>query len=61
MMKRILTIVAAAAALCACGPRLVILHTNDTHSHMDPLRDGKGGIIERAAFVDSVRKAEGES
>lgn len=60
-MKRILTIVAAAAALCACGPKLVILHTNDTHSHMDPLRDGKGGIIERAAFVDSVRKAEGEA
>ena len=50
---------AAAAALCACGPKLVILHTNDTHSHLDPLRDGRGGIIERAAFVDSVREAEG--
>lgn len=58
-MKRILTILAASAALCACGPRLVILHTNDTHSHLDPLRDGTGGVIERAAFVDSVRKAEG--
>ena len=57
-MKKILVLVAA-AALCACGPKLVILHTNDTHSHMDPLRDGTGGIIERAAFVDSVRKAEG--
>ena len=42
MMKRILTLIAAVAALCACGPKLVILHTNDTHSHMDPLRDGKG-------------------
>ena len=50
---------AAAAALCACGPKLVIVHTNDTHSHFDPLRDGRGGIIERAAFVDSVRAAEG--
>lgn len=58
-MKRILIILAAAAALCACGPRLVIIHTNDTHSHFDPLRDGTGGIIERAAFVDSVRKAMG--
>ena len=58
-MKRIFAILAAAAALCACGPRLVILHTNDTHSHFDPLRDGTGGIIERAAFVDSVRKANG--
>lgn len=50
-----------AAALCACGPKLVIVHTNDTHSHFDPLRDGTGGIIERAAFVDSIRRAEGEN
>ena len=59
MMKKILFILATVAALCACGPRLVIVHFNDTHSHLDPLRDGRGGIIERAAFVDSVRKAVG--
>ena len=59
-MKRIIAILAALAAICACSPRLVIVHTNDTHSHFDPLRDGRGGIIERAAFVDSVRKADGE-
>ena len=58
-MKRILTLLALAAALCSCGPKLVIIHTNDTHSHFDPLRDGTGGIIERAAFVDSVRNAMG--
>ena len=58
-MKRVFAILAAAAALCACGPKLVIVHTNDTHSHLDPLRDGTGGIIERAAFIDSVRKADG--
>ena len=47
--------------LCLPMPaqRLTILHTNDTHSHLDPLRDGTGGIIERAAFVDSVRTADG--
>lgn len=54
----------AAACLCACGPRLVILHTNDTHSHLDPVRSGewagKGGAIERAAFVDSVRARHGD-
>ena len=47
----------------APGRHLVILHTNDTHSHFEPERAGEyagmGGIIERAAFVDSVRKAEG--
>jgi len=54
----------ASLCLCSCKPRLVILHTNDTHSHFDPVRggrhDGKGGCVERAAFVDSVRAAEGE-
>ena len=58
-MKKLIILVAALTALCACGPKLIILHTNDTHSHLDPLRDGRGGIIERAAFVDSVRKAVG--
>ena len=44
-------------------PHLVILHANDTHSRFEPVRTGewagKGGIIERAAFVDSVRQAAG--
>ena len=51
-------------AVCACRPRLIIVHTNDTHSHFEPLRggelDGRGGVIERAAFLDSLRNAEGE-
>ena len=39
-------------------PKLVIMHCNDTHSHFDPFPTGKGmrgGIIERAAFADSIR------
>ncbi|MCR5351415.1 MAG: metallophosphoesterase [Bacteroidales bacterium] len=57
---------AALLAVCACQrqPQLVILHTNDTHSHFEPVRggeyDGLGGCIERAAFVDSVRAVHGE-
>ncbi|MBR1576453.1 MAG: metallophosphoesterase [Bacteroidales bacterium] len=47
------------SACAAPGSRLVILHTNDTHSHFDPLRDGTGGVVERAAFVDSVRARHG--
>ena len=65
-MKKILILLAAASlAFCACcrQPKLVILHTNDTHSHFEPVRggedDGLGGCIERAAFVDSVRAAHG--
>lgn len=46
------------------GRRLTILHVNDTHSHFEPVREGDGpqtgGVIERAAFVDSVRRADGK-
>lgn len=38
--------------------KLVILHTNDTHSQIDPDLDGKGGIIRRKVVIDSVRKAD---
>ncbi|MDE6305715.1 MAG: bifunctional metallophosphatase/5'-nucleotidase, partial [Muribaculaceae bacterium] len=39
--------------------KLVLLHTNDTHSHIDPV-DGSdmGGILRRKVLIDSVRAAE---
>ena len=60
MRKTVIALAAALMAVCACQqPQLVILHTNDTHSHFEPVRggeyDGLGGVVERAAFVDSVR------
>lgn len=48
----------------ADAQRLTILHVNDTHSHFEPVRSGPdaglGGVIERAAYVDSVRRADGK-
>lgn len=44
--------------------RLVILHTNDTHSQIEPLPSSdkyypnRGGYINRKALIDSVRQAE---
>lgn len=38
--------------------KLVILHTNDTHSTIDPLSDGTGGVLQRKAIIDSVRNAD---
>ena len=42
---------------------VTILHVNDTHSQMEPIRSGDyagmGGALERAAYIDSVRKADG--
>ena len=37
---------------------LVLLHTNDTHSMIQPDKDGLGGIQRRKVLIDSVRKAE---
>ncbi|MBR6287528.1 MAG: metallophosphatase [Bacteroidaceae bacterium] len=58
------------AALCAAASarapkRLVIIHTNDTHSRIEPFdkNDGnkdqadKGGYVRRAAFIDSIRNS----
>lgn len=64
-MKKIVFVFAFAALLVACnrGPVLTILHVNDTHSHLEPERTGEfagmGGALERAAYIDSVRKADG--
>lgn len=51
------------AAVIAIPPvfandKLVILHTNDTHSSIDPDADGLGGILRRKVLIDSVRAAE---
>ncbi len=36
----------------------MILHTNDTHSQIDPGSDNLGGVMRRKAIIDSVRGAE---
>ena len=59
-MRKILILTLCAALLCACAPKqLTLLHVNDTHSHLDALRSGEAGVIERAAYIDSVRLADG--
>jgi len=66
-MKRLIIIALCLLAFAAgaSAQRLVILHVNDTHSHLDPERSGDeaglGGVIERAAYIDSVRNAVGKN
>ena len=38
--------------------KLVILHTNDTHSTIDADKNGYGDILQRKALIDSIRAAE---
>ena len=45
----------AAGALLAPADNLVILHTNATHSQLDPNDNDLGGILRRKVLVDSVR------
>lgn len=65
MRKLIAAVVTAMLVACsgASAQKLTIMHFNDTHSHLEPERAGKsagrGGVIERAALVDSVRNAVG--
>ena len=66
-MKKILTFTAALvmAAASMSAQDLVIVHLNDTHSHLEPLREsepgkGTGGVIERAACLDSIRTVNGK-
>ena len=60
-MKRML-IIALAALFAATGLQaqdLVILHTNDTHSQIEPIRVGRnkglGGVERRLQYIDSIR------
>ncbi len=71
MKFRLLTLLTLVSALafvvCSCRKksapteapdnRLVILHTNDTHSAIDPDRHDLGGIARRKVVIDSVRDA----
>lgn len=64
-MKRILTAISIVMASMSLNAQdLTILHVNDTHSHIDPQRSGdykgRGGVIEQAAYIDSVRCADGK-
>ena len=64
-MKRILTAICILMTSMSLNAQdLTILHLNDTHSHIDPQRSGdykgRGGVIEQAAYIDSVRCAEGK-
>lgn len=53
-----------AVITASCSPRhLVILHTNDTHSQIEPVRVGrdrdKGGVERRLQYINAVREEVG--
>ena len=61
MVKKIFSAMLFAATVVVTplsAESIVILHTNDTHSNIDPDKNGVGGILQRKAIIDSVRNAE---
>lgn len=58
MKKLFVTILMVSAGLTGLeAQQLTILHTNDTHSHIDTEK-GVGGVLQRQALIDSVRAAD---
>jgi len=53
-MKQIFYITLA-VVFTACAPQLVVLHTNDTHSRVEPTSTGEGGYARRKTAIDSIR------
>ena len=65
MRRLVLTIAIVCLAFgMSDAQRLVILHTNDTHSQIEPMRTGRneglGGVDRRLQFIDSVRAHYGK-
>ena len=68
MIRKLIGITAIYLSVSLCGlaqtERIVILHTNDTHSQMEPFAathkkyGGLGGATRRMAIIDSIRNAE---
>ena len=61
--KRVTLFFILALILSGCAQKqLVVLHTNDTHSRIEPLPEtdrtapGMGGVARRATYIDDVRK-----
>lgn len=59
-MKNILmTILLFAAIMAGAQERITILHTNDTHSCIEPEKDGGAGALNRALIIEAIRDSVG--
>lgn len=65
-MKKTLFVFILLFSFCGLNAqkKLVILHTNDTHSRIEPMSDtdrknpNMGGVVNRKAIIDSIRQVE---
>ena len=59
-MKKVFFFFFVSVLVLACTPQdhLTILHTNDTHSQVEPKADGKGGYARRMGVIQQERQAD---
>ncbi len=59
-MRKIFLIAIIAVATCLqAQERIVILHTNDTHSCIEPEKNGNAGVLNRALLIEDIKGKEG--
>lgn len=61
-MKSIIKTVLITLVLTACTQTdtITILHTNDTHSHIEPDKSGNGGALNRALLIEHITDSVGK-
>lgn len=61
-MKRMFFVILSICLFVACGNKesvITILHTNDTHSCIEPEKNGAAGVVNRAAVIAQCRDSLG--
>ena len=59
-MKKIFTaILLLAATTIVAQERITILHTNDTHSCIEPEKNGNAGVLNRALLIEAIKDSVG--
>lgn len=60
MRKRLLLLALILCSSITAQEKITILHTNDTHSCIEPEKDGNAGAVNRALLIESLRDSIGK-
>lgn len=59
MKKTLFAILFFTVAIAGAQERITILHTNDTHSCIEPEKNGNAGVLNRALLIEAIRDSVG--
>lgn len=59
MKKIFLSLLVLACTAAQAQEKIVILHTNDTHSCIEPEKNGNAGVLNRALLIEEIKATEG--